>query len=587
MNDKTVKDVFAGYDDVEKKHFDFYQINSNLLQLSQDVQNSRDCEYECIAMSLVPNASNNSWGTYYGPCAKGEDKEGILVEYATFQSITIDAVNYWYDRAKQVENPYLKVRYLGLVWDFMKKISGQKYPSDLFVLYIESLLKVVEEEYPSHPVITVNICNRLFDLTKGNNSTYFPQVKLVLEKFDKKYSADEYEKSPRLWGMYLQLMIAYGKKFEQSEISVVLQRHEERLNNLRQKVENDKSIFWTLKEQVTLLAEYYYKNKLTKDTSRVLHILEDAYKIASSEMTGMQCYGNLEMIARMYAKYNLLVDRNRLLAEIEKGGADTVKELVAQKFEFTYPQEALKQLESYILQGSIQEQIQRFCLYFVPSKVSQEELLKKLSNEYPLQYLIPKQLLNEKGKPLSVIGGIDEDFDGQLVLQLTQMLQFQSIPLNHIIQTLITNGVLNISILKQLATNTPIVPGNRLSVIEKALNCYFNGDYLIFCHLIIPQIETMIREFLEFCGRETIRPQANKRGYTMRILDDMLRDEAIVQVFNSNTTYYMRVVLTDQRGLNIRNALCHGLIPPSSFGQMAADRLLHIFLLWLQIRKES
>ena len=586
MNDKTVKDVFAGYDDVEKKHFDFYQINSNLLQLSQEVQNSKECEYESIAMSLVPNASNNSWETYYGPCAKGEDKEGNLVEYPTFQSITIDAVNYWYDRAKQVENPYLKVRYLGLVWDFMKKVSEQKYPSDLFVLYIESLLKVVEEEYPSHPVITVNICNRLFDLTKGN-STYLPQVKLVLENFDKKYSADEYEKSPRLWGMYLQLMIAYGKKFEQSEISVVLQRHEERLNNLRQKVENDKSIFWTLKEQVTLLAEYYYKNKLTKDTSRVLHVLEDAYKIASSEMTGMQCYGNLEMIARMYAKYDLLVERNRILAEIEKSGADTVKELVAQKFEFTYPQEALKQLESYILQGSIQEQIQRFCLYFVPSKVSQEELLKKLSNEYPLQYLIPKQLLNEKGKPLSVIGGIDEDFDGQLVLQLTQMLQFQSIPLNHIIQTLITNGVLNISILKQLATNTPIVPGNRLSVIEKALNCYFNGDYLIFCHLIIPQIETMIREFLEFCGRETIRPQANKRGYTMRILDDMLRDEAIVQVFNSNTTYYMRVVLTDQRGLNIRNALCHGLIPPSSFGQMAADRLLHIFLLWLQIRKES
>ena len=586
MEHKTIQDVFSEFDDNDKKHFDFYQINLNLQQLSQEIQNSKECEYESIAMSLVPNASNNSWGTYYGPCAKGEDKAGNLVEYPTFQSITIDAVNYWYGRAKQVVNPYLRVRYLGLVWDFMKKVSEQTYPSDLYVLYINSLLKVIEEEYPSHPVITVTICNKLFDLTKGN-STYFPNVKLVLEKFDIKYSADEYEKSPRLWGMYLQLMIACGKKFEQSEISVVLQRHEERLNSLRQKVENDKSIFWTLKEQVTLLAEYYYKNKLTKDTSRVLHVLEDAYKIASSEMTGMQCYGNLEMIARIYAKYNLLVDRDRLLTEIEKNGANTVKELVGQKFEFTYPQEALKQLESYILHGSIQEQVQRFCLYFVPSKVSQEELLKKLSNEYPLQYLIPKQLLNEKGKPLSVIGGIDEDFDGQLVLQLTQMLQFQSVPLNYIIQTLITNGVLDISLLMQLATNSPIVLGNRLSIIEKALNCYFNGDYLIFCHLIIPQIETMIREFLEFCGRETIRPKANKRGYTMRILDDMLRDEAVVQVFNSDTAYYMRVVLTDQRGLNIRNALCHGLIPPSSFGQMAADRLFHIFLLWLQIRKES
>lgn len=582
---ETVLDVLKVFDEQEKKGFDFHEVYTNLGNLPDIKKTGADYEYECIAMRLVPNVQNNAWGTYYGSQIKGQDSEGNILEFPSFQSITSDAINYWYKRSKNVVNPMLRARYAGLVWDFTQKVSGSKVPSDLFVLYVDSLLEVVSGEYPSHPVITVDVCNRLFDLTR-NNDTYLSKVKNVLKSFDNKYSVEKYDKSPRLWGMLLQLIIARPKNFTEQETSSVLCLHEDRLKRLLKKIDEDESLFWTIKEQVTLLAEYYQKNNKATEVIRVLNLLERAFNRVSKGMSGLQRSGNVEMIARIYARFNLQKERARLLKTIEESGKEAIKEIKPMNFNFSYPPEALKQLKDYILVGTPQEQIQKFCIFFVPNKKEQERQLKELAKSYPLQYMFPTQLFDENGKPLSVVGSIDKDLEGQLVLQMTKLMQIQSVPLNFVFRALFESQILSVESVMQLVMSSPIIRVNRYEVIENAIKAYFNGNNLVFCHLIVPQIETMVREFLEKNGRETIRAQKNgKPGYMLRILDDMLRDEVIQLVFNEDIAYYFRITLTDQRGLNIRNSLCHGLVSPTHFGQMAADRLLHIFLLWLQIRR--
>lgn len=578
-------DILKEFDVQNKKGFDFHEVYSTLGKLSDAIKANPVYVYECIAMCLVPNVQNNAWGTYYGSQMKGQDSEGNILEFPSLQSITSDAIDYWYNRSKNVVNPMLKARYAGLVWDFTRKVPGRKVPSDLYGLYVDSLLEVVSGEYPSHPVITVNVCNRLFELTR-NNDTYFSRVKNALISFDNKYSVEKYDKSPRLWGMLLQLIIARPKNFTEQENRDVLCLHEDRLERLLEKLDKDESLFWTIKEQVTLLAEYYQKIKNVTEVIRVLNLLERAFDRVSKGMSGLQRTSNIEMIARIYAHFNLLKERARLLKSIEESGKEAIKEMKPMNFDFSYPPEALKELSDFILAGTSSiEQLQKYCLYFVPNKNEQERQLKDLAKSYPLQYMIPTQMFDENGKPLSVVGSIEKDLEGHLVLLMTRLLQLQSVPLNFVSRALFEKQILSVESIMQLVMLSPIIRVNRYEVIETAVKAYTNGDNLIFCHLIVPQIETMVREFLEQSGRETIRPQKNgKFGYTLRILDDMLRDEAIQQAFNEDIAYYFRITLTDQRGLNIRNSLCHGLVSPMNFGQMAADRLLHIFLLWLQIR---
>jgi hypothetical protein len=49
---------------------------------------------------------------------------------------------------------------------------------------------------------------------------------------------------------------------------------------------------------------------------------------------------------------------------------------------------------------------------------------------------------------------------------------------------------------------------------------------------------------------------------------------------------YLRMLLTDPRGWNIRNTICHGLAPSSSVNMAVADRIVHAALLLSLLREE-
>lgn len=115
--------------------------------------------------------------------------------------------------------------------------------------------------------------------------------------------------------------------------------------------------------------------------------------------------------------------------------------------------------------------------------------------KFPLQYLIPTQLEDEKGRPLSQVGGIEDDFEGQLVMYICQNINLQSLPLNFIIKALVENQVFSIANIMKMVEDSPIIVDDRYFVIEEALTFFFKENYLVFCHLIVPQIESFSENF--------------------------------------------------------------------------------------------
>ena len=63
--------------------------------------------------------------------------------------------------------------------------------------------------------------------------------------------------------------------------------------------------------------------------------------------------------------------------------------------------------------------------------------------------------------------------------------------------------------------------------------------------------------------------------------------KAIEDAFTSDGALYLRLVLTDQRSLNIRNLLCHGIVPPQYFESGAAARLLHVLIMLGMVKETS
>ena len=570
----TIKEVLNKYDALEKKRFYAHDVTSELSQVSDEDKTTLDFRYEMLAFSLVPSVNETEWGTHYGPQFYGKKSDGTPVTFPEFSSINNDAVLYWEKRAQETANPLLKMRYCGLTWDFKRIVCNDKYPNWLFDAYVQSILDVVNGDYEPHDVITVNDLESLAQL--GNKSEkYKEEIKKAFTRFDDERTKDD--NAARLWGALLGYVIKNKDVFTKEEETKIVLKHEERLKRLSSPSNKNP---WAANEQAKILADYYKSRQKQEDVKRVLNVMESAFRNNEKDMSPMQWMSNLEQIAATYASYNLPQERLRLLKEIEKAGNNALSEMTTKQFSFEIPKEALEQLKQMLTSGSKDEQYEKFILYFVPNREQETQQLKKLSERYPFVYMMPTHLMDSQGRPSTVVGSIENDFEGQLALHISKGIQINSVTLNYAIRALQETGALSIAYIMGRVEKCPIIDSSRTEIIRQSLMMYEAGNYITMCHLLIPQIEDSFRRLVDLTGRAVIRPVADrekKMGYMQRIMDDILRDEVVTETFGSDMAFYFRLLLTDQRGMNIRNNMCHGLVDPSFFNYAVADRLLHLF----------
>ena len=102
---------------------------------------------------------------------------------------------------------------------------------------------------------------------------------------------------------------------------------------------------------------------------------------------------------------------------------------------------------------------------------------------------------------------------------------------------------------------------------------------------MIPQVEDAVRNLVEKMGGVVLKPARNG-GLHPKMFDELLRDERMAQIFGEDTALYFQVLFTDPRGWNLRNNVCHGITPDSSFNASEADRVVYV-LLCLALTREQ
>ena len=124
--------------------------------------------------------------------------------------------------------------------------------------------------------------------------------------------------------------------------------------------------------------------------------------------------------------------------------------------------------------------------------------------------------------------------------------------------------------------------GRKLKdLIEEGLRLLFAEQHMAAVHVLIPQIEYAIRHLAEIIGVPTLR--RNKQGgLDARTLDELLK--GVAGVLGDEQVLYLRVLLSDRRGWNLRNDVCHVLLPSEAFGPAMTDRVLHVLLLLTALR---
>lgn len=564
------------------KRIDYYQILNDLEELPEDIKDTFEYKCEQIAFSLMPQHSESSWGTYYGSYIKGKKEDGTPVEYPSREQITEEVVNYWRNRVDECENPYLRFRYCDLVYDLGTTLLGQKFDYKLLDKLLSLATTVADDDYPSDPYITCDILERAFRISKTKEQR--DKIKQAFNNFENKYANND--SHPQYWGTLFSLMLEYKKDFSEQEISTLVKAHEARFKRLRTPDADGIIDDWVCKDQAVLLCKYYRRKEDFVKIQQILFDLEEAFKIMFPKYITLQRQGILQELISLYTQFDVTGRKDALLAESASYGKEVFKDMSPITYSIEYPPELIKEIiEDICINNTRFDPLTNFALYFLPNKATNIKQMKDWNKEAAFLLTVPTQYFDKYGRPLYVLGSIGSDEEGHLMNHYRENLIFDLPILNKVLKSLTEQDIFTVApvILRLKEGKIPLEEA-RIATVEQALKLYFDEQYCAACHLLIPQIEAIIRQIVDSSGYPILKEEKGRnKGYQYTTLDELLR----CPVFGEDVSFYLRATLTSPKGLNIRNNLCHGLVSPNTFNVQIADRLIHILVLLIVLNSKQ
>lgn len=184
------------------------------------------------------------------------------------------------------------------------------------------------------------------------------------------------------------------------------------------------------------------------------------------------------------------------------------------------------------------------------------------------------------------VGPAGTDEEARLMRFTTEEIGFASAHLKFAIGTILNTHLPTARMLTGYLVRTGVFPEYQDFLLVRGLEAYLEMDYVVAIHLLIPQIETALRQIVEQLGGSTLK---QKRGdllaFQQMTIDELLRHDLVAKILSEDIRFYFRLLLTDSRGWNLRNIVCHGLADGTAFDFVRADRLFHALLVLGLIRR--
>lgn len=229
------------------------------------------------------------------------------------------------------------------------------------------------------------------------------------------------------------------------------------------------------------------------------------------------------------------------------------------------------------------EALEAFALLARPFSYEHEkESAEKMLKEHPLQGLFDTQIITEEGNLAARVPGIMDSHEESLKAQIVRGYNLgQSLSANTTlrrgIQLIVKSGEGWKKGVEELISSSHFVPQDRIAIYKRAIISGFEGDLLLFSHLIVPQIENSVRTIfgmnkLKITSVSPLGIQQEKD------LNQLLPDINAEKIFGKDLLWEMRSLFIEKTGPNFRNRICHGLMSAED-----VNGSFSVFLLWLTV----
>lgn len=579
----TLAELLAHFD---KRTDSFHEmdVHGALMSLPEpssapDVEHRR---WEAMAFFFMEDNSDNGtgWGTYFGPMTVLPGADGSAIERPSLADVNPAVLNYWLRRAAEAQHPLLRMRYADLVWDLASRVPSGKRDASAARIAVDAALGLVARPETEDMTGRTKLVRALQIAQAIKDKDRTNRVRDALIDFEERTSKDDLAGT---WGYCYDELVEGKQELAPGQEQRIIGALEARLVRSASADGTAGGDPFSTRDIAVRLARYYRRKNRPDDLRRVLRASAEVFERLSKQAMPLLGAEWMRGVYDTYREFGLNEDADALNPMLADLGGRSKQDLRRVRHEIQIPREHFDSLERAIEGGTLEESLGRVAQLFVVDPDHAEHEVKRLAREFPIQAIFRQVHVDSHGRVESEVGGVQEDLRGRVIVQMAQTVGLETVFLHHALDTVSKRFSATPDDIVQVLCLSPVFRTEQRPFLLRASRAYVEQDWMAFIHLIVPQIENAIRALVRLRGGSHLKPH-RLGGMVYRPLDDLLRDQKVAEVLGEKVVSYLQVILTDQRGLNLRNEVCHGYGVPEMFGPQVADRLLHVALVLGMLR---
>ncbi len=526
------------------------------------------------------------WGVYFGPMMSWRMKDGGSVDDPPLDAIGPEVLAQWRRRATESQHPVMRARYSDLLWELPKCLEDTRPDAEMARRAIDAYLDAVATRRYEHDTTCIDKASRA--LTIALQVSDPSRVALARDTLVALEDAIAQDDMLGLWGFSFDLLVEPPNA--NIPVSDTLRDRlisdlESRLVRVAQR-EGDGYHPIAVENAALRLAQHYRRRGRREDVARVMRTYAAAVQRMTATGSAMLRANSLERLYDQLLAQGMRADASSLDGAIRLAGEASLKEMKSISVPVEIETEKVEAYFAAMLAGNSESVLARIAVHFIPRRAELEAQMRSLAEKAPLSSLMSHIVKDDDGRTVARIGPLAVDLEGNLLSHIGQVLHLSSPWLHDSLARGRESGACVPDKILAFMTSCPLfVPGHH-ALIDAGLQAWGRGEYVSAIHILVPQIEECVRQVAIAIGAP-LYVQRRGGGLNVRTLDELLRDSALEEALGHDVTTYLRVLLTDARGWNVRNRVCHGLAPSTAFGPVVADRLVHTLLMLSLLRFED
>ncbi|MBU2493320.1 MAG: DUF4209 domain-containing protein [Bacteroidetes bacterium] len=587
MNDfKTLDDIYNIIDDPKFETDDFSKISSMFQKCRDSYQKEGNESEAMLSQRNMEFVDFNITENKLHPMISDTIKDGLIIPgYPSLDQFDVQAYQLLKLRLQQTKNKYLKIQYGHLLWlTYQREFIYAKEAIENYLNLIPFFILESNNQTLHSDMAIVHYIKNLYYISKQTKYRFYDAQEIVLQFFRHNFQLPaEYRIKLEIGNLLSQERKVFKNKVDFSIADIFWTTYK--------KLFNEKEL-WPSLDILFLGVRFMSAPDIIKVWNReIAAVYEELMNINISEMAALDfCQKAIKYydLAEDYKKIQELKNKEQKLKENLPLGE------LKLGLDFTEERRSFEKEAKKISELPFIEIIRllTFDKSILPTKEFCEKAAEENIKQQPMHYLIDAYYYDQKGNTSKKVSH-DEKLYQFMLDNYRIQLNHLHIPFIHwIIYYSVANGKINTSnLINHFVENSwfgkdleqrvfsKSVSYNWLEAVMPAINDYitklkytennkfYHVSYIMCIDSLTLKIEGLLRDFLQIQGISTTKQKNNREEIITeeKDLNELLYEDKVTELFDEDDLLFLRYLLVEKTGFNLRNGVAHSLLLPQQY----------------------